>query len=55
MSTLKIEFSGGGVFYARLLESEAPKTCATICHGFHLSISFINSIVSGQALVAPAP
>ena len=55
MSTLKIEFSGGGVFYARLLESEAPKTCATIMSRLPFEYQFYNSIVSGQALVALPP
>ena len=29
MHRVKIEFQKGGVFYARLLENEAPKTCKT--------------------------
>ena len=29
MASLKIEFEKGGTFFARLLEDEAPKTCAT--------------------------
>ena len=55
MSTLKIEFSGGGVFYARLLESEAPKTCATILSRLPFEYQFYHSIVSGQAIVALPP
>ena len=55
MSTMKIEFSGGGVFYARLLESEAPKTCATILSRLPFEYQFYHSIVSGQALVALPP
>ena len=55
MSAMKIEFSGGGIFYARLLESEAPKTCATILSRLPFEYQFYNSIVSGQALVALPP
>ncbi len=52
MSAMKIEFSGGGIFYARLLESEAPKTCATIMSRLPFEYQFYHSIVSGQAIVA---
>ena len=55
MSVLKIEFSGGGIFYARMLESEAPKTCATILSRLPFEYQFYHSIVSGQALVALPP
>ena len=55
MSVMKIEFSGGGVFYARLLEDEAPKTCATIKSRLPFEYQFYHSIVSGQALVALPP
>ena len=55
MSKIKIEFSGGGVFYARLLEAEAPKTCATIRSRLPFEYQFYHSIVSGQALVALPP
>ena len=55
MARLKIEFSGGGIFYARLLESEAPKTCATIMSRLPFEYQFYQSIVSGQALVALPP
>ena len=51
MSSIKIEFSGGGVFRARLLEAEAPKTCATIRSRLPFEYQFYHSIVSGQALV----
>ena len=52
---MKIEFSGGGIFYARLLESEAPKTCATIMSRLPFEYQFYHSIVSGQAIVALPP
>ena len=55
MSVMKIAFSGGGIFYARLLESEAPKTCATILSRLPFEYQFYHSIVSGQALVALPP
>ncbi len=55
MATMRIEFSGGGVFYARLLEAEAPKTCATIKARLPFEYQFYHSIVSGQALVALPP
>ncbi|MDE2820244.1 MAG: DUF3830 family protein [Chloroflexota bacterium] len=55
MSTMKIEFSGGGIFYARLLEAEAPKTCGTILSRLPFEYQFYHSIVSGQALVALPP
>ena len=55
MSKLKIEFSGGGVFHARLLEEAAPKTCATIRARLPFEYQFYHSIVSGQALVTLPP
>lgn len=55
MATIRMEFSGGGVFYARLLESEAPKTCATIKSRLPFEYQFYHSIVSGQALVTLPP
>lgn len=55
MSSIKIEFSGGGVFRARLLEAEAPKTCATIKARLPFEYQFYHSIVSGQALVCLPP
>ena len=55
MSSIKIEFSGGGVFRARLLEAEAPKTCATIRSRLPFEYQFYHSIVSGQALVCLPP
>ena len=51
MSYLKLEFEKGGVFYARLLEKEAPKTCSTIKARLPFEYRFHQSIVSGQALV----
>ena len=55
MSKMRVEFSGGGVFYARLLEDEAPKTCATIKSRLPFAYQFYHSIVSGQALVTLPP
>lgn len=55
MTTMKIEFEKGGVFVARLLEEEAPKTCATVMERLPFAYRFHQSIVSGQALVALPP
>ncbi len=55
MSSIKIEFYGGGVFRARLLEDEAPKTCAVIKARLPFEYQFYHSIVSGQALVCLPP
>ncbi len=51
MKRLKIEFEKGGVFYARLFEEEAPKTCRTIVERLPLKFTFWQSIVSGHAMV----
>lgn len=55
MASLKIEFEKGGTFLARLLEDEAPKTCATIKSRLPFEYRFQQSIVSGQAMVAIPP
>jgi len=55
MASLKIEFEKGGAFTARLLEDEAPKTCATIKNRLPFEYLFQQSIVSGQAMVAIPP
>ena len=55
MSYLKIEFEKGGIFSARLLEKEAPKTCSTIKDRLPFEYRFHQSIVSGQAMVALPP
>ena len=55
MASLKIEFEKGGVFTARLLEDEAPKTCATLKSRLPFEYLFQQSIVSGQAMVAIPP
>ena len=55
MSYLKIEFEKGGIFYACLLEEEAPKTCSTIKARLPFEYRFHQSIVSGQAMVALPP
>lgn len=55
MASLKIEFEKGGTFEARLLEDEAPKTCATLKSRLPFEYLFQQSIVSGQAMVAIPP
>ena len=55
MNRLKLEFERGGVFYARLLEDEAPRTCKTIREHLPFEYLFYQSIVSGQALVTLPP
>jgi hypothetical protein len=39
MNSVRIEFKKGGVFKARLLEKEAPKTCSTIKDGSTFPVS----------------
>lgn len=55
MTKMRIEFEKGGIFEARLLEKEAPKTCATIKQRLPFEYKFQQSIVSGQAMVALPP
>jgi hypothetical protein len=55
MHQLKIEFQKGGVFYARLLEKEAPKTCEVILNKLPFEYRFQQSIVSGHAVVCIPP
>ncbi len=55
MTTITIEFEKGGVFTARLLEDEAPQSCAIIKARLPFSYRFHQSIVSGQALVTLPP
>lgn len=55
MAKLRLEFEKGGVFTARLLEAEAPKTCRTIKAKVPFAYRFHHSIVSGQALVTLPP
>ena len=55
MASMRLEFQKGGVFAARLLTAEAPKTCATIQGRLPFSYRFHHSIVSGQALVTLPP
>jgi hypothetical protein len=55
MSHIRLEFEKGGVFYARLLEKEAPKTCTAIKAHMPFEYRFHQSIVSGQALVTLPP
>jgi hypothetical protein len=52
---MQLEFQKGGVFVARLLTAEAPKTCATIQRRLPFAYRFHHSIVSGQALVTLPP
>ncbi len=55
MAFIKIEFEKGGTFQARLLEDEAPKTCATLTDRMPFEYLFQQSIVSGQTMVAIPP
>lgn len=55
MSFMKIEFERGGVFTAKLLEEEAPKTCKTIKSRLPFEYRFQHSIVSGQAILCLPP
>lgn len=55
MSYMKIEFERGGVFTAKLLEVEAPKTCQTIKSRLPFEYRFQHSIVSGQAILCLPP
>jgi hypothetical protein len=55
MASLRLEFEKGGTFTARLLEDEAPRTCATIKDRLPFEYLFQQSIVSGQAMVAIPP
>lgn len=55
MSYMKIEFERGGVFTAKLLEDEAPKTCKTIKSRLPFEYRFQHSIVSGQAILCLPP
>lgn len=55
MASMQLEFQKGGVFVARLLTTEAPKTCATIQRRLPFAYRFHHSIVSGQALVTLPP
>ncbi len=55
MSYMKIEFERGGVFTAKLLEEEAPKTCRTIKSRLPFEYRFQHSIVSGQAILCLPP
>jgi len=55
MASIRLEFEKGGSFTARLLEDEAPKTCATIKSRLPFEYLFQQSIVSGQAMVAIPP
>ena len=55
VAKMKIEFEKGGVFVAKLLQDEAPRTCRTIKAKLPLAYRFHHSIVSGQALVTLPP
>ncbi|MFN8483921.1 MAG: DUF3830 family protein [Anaerolineae bacterium] len=55
MTTITIEFEKGGVFTARLLETEAPRSCAIIRERLPFAYRFHHSIVSGQAVVTLPP
>lgn len=55
MAQIRLEFEKGDVFVARLLTTEAPKTCASIRQRLPFAYRFHHSIVSGQALVTLPP
>lgn len=55
MANIKIEFQKGGIFFAKLLETEAPKTCRTIKERLPFEYRFHQSIVSGHAMVTLPP
>ena len=55
MNCVKIEFEKGGVFTARLLEDEAPKTCEVILKHLPFAYKFHQSIVCGHAIVTLPP
>jgi hypothetical protein len=46
-----VEFERGGVFTARLLEEDAPKTCRVFKESLPFEYRFWHSMVSGQAIV----
>lgn len=55
MTQIKLEFEKGDVFVARLLEDEAPKTCAVIKQHLPFEFKFFHSIVSGHAILTLPP
>jgi hypothetical protein len=55
MASIRLDFEKGGTFTARLLEDEAPKTCATLRGRLPFEYLFQQSIVSGQVMVAIPP
>src|SRR5438128_4915007 len=55
MTQIRIEFEKGGLFTARLLEREAPKTCKTILSRLPFEYRFQHSIVSGHAILCLPP
>ena len=55
MKKMQIEFEKGGLFVAKLLEDEAPKTCKTIVQRLPFEYRFHHSIVSGHAIVTLPP
>jgi hypothetical protein len=52
---MKLEFEKGGVFVARLLDADAPRTCGAIMARLPFAYRFHHSIVSGQAIVTLPP
>lgn len=55
MGAMRVEFERGGVFVARFLVEDAPRTCRTIRERLPFMYRFHHSIVSGQALVTVPP
>jgi hypothetical protein len=52
MTKVRIEFERGGVFVARLLEDEAPTTCAALKATLPAEIRFRHSMVCGRAIAS---
>jgi Protein of unknown function (DUF3830) len=55
VAQIKLEFEKGGVFYATLLEAQAPKTCRTIKAHLPFEYRFHHSIVSGNGILTLPP
>ena len=52
MTTIRLEFERGGVFVARLLDDEAPRTCEAFKQMLPAEIRFRHSMVCGQAIAS---
>ena len=54
MTTIKLEFEKGGVFHARLLEDEAPKSCQAILNHLDFEYEF-NTLPPPARPSSPSP